>query len=70
MLYKKYHRKYVSQFKKGTVFKWNRSLSVEVVTKEPYYFNDKFIFIKDSKYIRWDLVYVYNGRVNKNLYVV
>lgn len=69
MLYKKYHRNFVRQFKKGTVFKWNRSLSVETVMKEPYYFNDKFIFIKDSKYQQWDLIY-YNGRINKNLYVI
>ena len=68
MLYKKYHRNFVRKFKKGTVFKWNGTLSGEIVRKEPYYDNG-MIWVIDNEYGKWDLVY-YNGRINKHLYVV
>ena len=67
MLYKKYHRSYVRQFKKGAKFMWNRC-AVETVMKEPYICNG-FIFMKDSKYSCWDLVYS-RAEINKYLYVV
>ena len=68
MLYKKYHRNYVSQFKKGTKFRWNTENS-EVVVIEPYFSNDYHeIHISDVKY-GWVLVFS-GGKINKNLYVV
>ena len=65
MLYKKYHRNFVRQFKKGIVFKWNRSLSV--VMKEPYYDN-KDIFVTDKKYYSWILV-SRDGSINRDIKV-
>ena len=66
MLYKKYHRFYVSQFKKGVKFRYKSHKCV--VTREPYYYNE-MIYVTDSDSGRWELVY-YNGRINKYLHVV
>ena len=64
MLYKKYHRNYVKQFKKGVKFD---IISVEEVWKEPWYDNvNKIIYITGSKYGRWDLVFP-NGKVEYNI---
>ena len=55
MLYKKYHRNFIRQFKKGVKF---NILSEEKVQKEPWYDNDnKVIYVKGNKYGCWILVY-------------
>ena len=36
MLYKKYHRNFVRQFKEGTKFKWKTRNLVDIVRNEPY----------------------------------
>lgn len=66
MLYKKYHRSYVSQFKKGVEFRYKSHKCV--VTREPYYYNE-MIYVIDSESGRWELVFC-NGKISKCLYVV
>ena len=67
MLYKKFHRNYVSQFKKGVRFD---ILSAKTVMQEPWYDNvNEVVCMSDNEYGQWDLVY-YNGRINKYLYVI
>lgn len=62
MLYKKYHRSYVSQFKKGVKF---NILSVEAVLYEPWYDNvNKAVCISGSRYGYWTLVYS-DGKIDK-----
>ena len=41
MLYKKYHRSYIRQFKKGTVFKYNYSPTIYPVIDEPIIVGNK-----------------------------
>jgi len=71
MLYKKYHRNFVSQFKIGTRFKFiaNNNLT-EIVKDGPYYFErTNYIEVRGSGYIWWKLV-LPGGKINKNLYVI
>lgn len=64
MLYKKYHRNFIREFKKGTVFRWNMfrcngSRKVDIVRREPYYDNiNRWICVTGSKY---DLVLITDG---------
>lgn len=68
MLYKKYHRNFVKQFKKGVKFKWSGiSSGIGIVKKEPYY--NYAIYVTDSKHGLWNLVNL-GGEINKYLYVV
>lgn len=68
MLYKKYHRNFVRQFKVRAVFGTTRAIYRYIVEKEPYYDGVfKGIRIISDKG-NWDLVY--DGRINKYLYVV
>ena len=67
MLYKKYHRNYVRQFKKGIKFSYktyNNEICKDIVRIEPFYndIKDKSIHMTGSKY-GWTLVYC-NGRVD------
>ena len=67
MLYKKYHRNYVKQFKKGVKF---NIISVESVMKEPRYdIINKIIYITGSKYGCWNLVFP-DGRLDKCRHVI
>lgn len=68
MLYKKYHRSYVRQFKKGTEFVCNGEKKY-IVEKEPYIrltdiYGQKTIHIDDKLYT-WSLV-LPTGRIFKN----
>ena len=68
MLYKKYHRNFVKQFKKGTKFRWNtEELSVETVTIEPH-FVFHVIYVGGDKY-RWILVYSH-GNIEQSIKVI
>jgi len=68
MLYKKYHRSYVSQFKKGVKFRY-KEYSAEVVEVEPYFKVDFHeIHVNGDKY-RWILVYSI-GRIERNIKVI
>lgn len=67
MLYKKYHKNYVSQFKKGTKFSYktyNNEIYKDTVRVEPFYkdIQNKCIHMTGKKY-GWTLVYC-NGRVD------
>lgn len=54
MLYKKYHRNFVKQFKKGVKF---NIISEEEVMREPWYDKvNKTICMTGSKYGGWNLV--------------
>ena len=62
MLYKKFHRNYVRQFKKGTVFSFETHR--DVVNKEPYTLIDWGNHIRITG-INYDLVLIYsNGSIN------
>lgn len=68
MLYKKYHRNYVSQFKKGTEFSYktciDRDTVRDIVKKEPYYNHGNIRILG----IRYFLVLVYSvGTTNCNI---
>ena len=68
MLYKKYHRSYVSQFKKGIEFVYNGEKKY-IVEKEPYIrqievYGRMAIYIEDKLY-SWSLV-LPAGRIFKN----
>lgn len=59
MLYKKYHRSYIRQFKKGTEFVYNGERRY-IVEKEPYIlqtdiYGQKTIHVDDKLYT-WSLV--------------
>lgn len=69
MLYKKYHRNYVKQFKKGT--------KIAIGSGEDYYsgkvVNDPFymyssVYIGDIKHL-WILV-LPSGKTNKHIYII
>lgn len=65
MLYKKYHRNFVRQFKEGTEFRYKTYR--DVVLKEPH-FDYGCIRITGDKYY---LVLVYSsGRINYNIKIV
>lgn len=72
MLYKKYHRSYVSQFKKGVKFRYNDTMCE--VTRGPYItqndiLSPQVICIEDKLYT-WTLLFP-GGRTYKDLlYVV
>ena len=62
MLYKKYHRNFVSQFKVGTEFFDNNS-SV-IVEDGPFYFKrSNYIGIQGYSFLWWILIYP-NGKIN------
>ena len=69
MLYKKYHRNYVRQFKRETKFAIGsgESYCSGKVINEPFYMYNS-IYIGDSKHA-WILV-LPNGKTNKHLYVI
>ena len=72
MLYKKYHRNFVKQFKKGVKFNVGcRSFSGKFrVTREPSLDPlSSRIYIEDGKLYTWTLMYV-SGRINKYLHVI
>lgn len=66
MLYKKFHRNYVKQFKEGARFAIGSGKSGKVIS-EPFCLF-KSIYIGDSEHL-WILV-LPNGQTNKNLYVI
>lgn len=63
MLYKKYHRKFVKQFKKGVKFECINSVRRYIVEKEPFYGGNICITGECSV---WVLVYM-DGSINNNL---
>ena len=72
MLYKKYHRNFVKQFKVGVRFNhYITQLSVYTVVHEPQYSisNHCIEFQSSSNNVMWNLVYP-NGEINKYLNVV
>ena len=70
MLYKKYHRNFVKQFKIGAKFKFIHSNNLtEIVNAGPFYFKRSNHIEVQAGYIWWRLIYQ-NGKINKNLYVV
>ena len=71
MLYKKYHRNFVRQFKKGTKIK-SADLGykvVETVIEEAYIFWDGVICI-DCEKSRHGLIPFDDGKLNVGIYVV
>ena len=64
MLYKKYHRNFVSRFKKGAKVRYNNGVKGKI-TIEPYYVLGT-IRIIDSKYGPWTLV-MSSGRLVDNI---
>jgi len=73
MLYKKYHRNFVSRFKKEVKFIVGRygNGNGYRVTIEPYIPDPSpsRIYIKDGKSCTWTLVY-FSGKINKYLHVI
>lgn len=72
MLYKKYHRNYIRQFKKGAkvTYKNNSQYEVvEIVIKEPFIFWDGVICVECEK-SRHRLIPFYDGKLNIGVYVV
>ena len=69
MLYKKFHRNFVKQFKKGTLFAIGSggSYNTGEVISDPFYMFSS-VYIEDSKHL-WILV-LPGGKINKNLYVI
>ena len=66
MLYKKYHRNFIRQFKKGV--KYECFSGRYIVSKEPYYRGEE-IRIIDSKCSVWVLVCM-DGKINKYINVI
>ena len=70
MLYKKYHRNFVKQFKIGARFKFKFVSRTEIVKDGPYYFNTNYnIEVRGSGRVWWELVCP-DGKINKYLYVI
>lgn len=71
MLYKKYHRNFVKQFKKGAKFKYIHSNNLtEIVEDGPFYFKRTNYIEVRAGYVWWDLISP-GGKINKNVvYVV
>jgi len=73
MLYKKYHRKYISQFKIGTKFKFEFDKHEGEIILEPFIDEYREIliaieFISDDKshyWSQWTIVYA-DGRLREN----
>ena len=65
MLYKKYHRNFVSRFKKRVKFEVR---SVETVEKEPYIWK-RNICVFGSRYGCWTLV-ISDGSLSRDIHVV
>ena len=77
MLYKKYHRSYISQFKKGVKLRREGDIHFVITrpfprlnlrTEKPYITVDVTID-KHSSWIRWTLVFQ-DGKINKKIYVI
>ena len=62
MLYKKYHRNFVKQFKKGVKFRYQSYRGV--VTRKPYYFAERIAI--DCNFYDWVLVFP-NGQLDSNM---
>ena len=71
MLYKKYHRNLVKQFKMGAKFKFKYSphedAIKDIVWKEPCRFNDSDIKVLGIHDSTWLTIVFYNGRINNNI---
>lgn len=77
MLYKKYHRNYIRQFKEGTkvIYKTCGVTIKDTVRLEPYYTDyyddivgDRGIYLTGYKYA-WALIY-YNGKLDYKTEIV
>lgn len=77
MLYKKYHRSYVSQFKKGTIIldedyeeETGKELEEEV-SVEPYICSDEFQISNENYYYCWiELVVSDEVFIKRNIVVI
>lgn len=71
MLYKKYHRNYIRQFKEGTRFKYNYKCYTYTVIKEPYYstYYQHIEFQSTSIIPVWTLIYP-SGFINYDIKIV
>ena len=69
MLYKKYHRSYVSQFKKGTIILDEEDYEDEV-SVEPYICYDKFKFSFPNYYWIALVVSACDGFITRNIVVI
>lgn len=75
MLYKKYHRNLVKQFKKGTKFKYSYSphedAMLDIVWKEPYYFKHNNCIEVQGKYDSTWLVLIWSrGMIEPGIKIV
>lgn len=75
MLYKKYHRNYVSRFKKGTKIKFiypnYHYFVISEVKREPFIEEHDLIKVSNTKPGEENWVVVFpNGEINKNLSVI
>ena len=73
MLYKKYHRNYIRQFKEGTevIYKTCDVTIKDTVKLEPYYdkvYGSRSIYVTGYKY-SWPLVH-YNGKLDYKTEIV
>ena len=68
MLYKKYHKKYVSQFKKDVKFRY-RGFRPEAIEVEPWCENSGRIYISGNKSGCWTLVYP-GGQLSDGISIV
>lgn len=65
MLYKKYHRKYVSRFKKGAKFRYRE---YEGIIEIKPWWSGRRIYI-NVNWINWTLVFP-NGRLERNIFII
>lgn len=68
MLYKKYHRNFIRQFKKGTEFKAIGDVCLRKVVRG-FLASGGFICIEDNRGCVCDLVFP-GGKINKYLHVI
>ena len=68
MLYKKYHKKYISQFKKGIKFRYGY-FRPEAVEIEPWCENSGRIYISGDRSGCWILIYP-GGQLSNNISIV
>ena len=68
MLYKKYHKNFVSQFKKGAKFRYT-GFRPEAVEIEPWFENSSRIYISGNKSGCWTVVYP-GGQLSDGISIV
>jgi len=73
MLYKKYHRNFVKQFKKGVKFKLSKESNyIHITITDPFIdliFGEPYVTVRIGEATLFELVYI-SGRLTGSYYVI